>query len=151
MRETYTSAAAGKKAAKDRIDYLKARSANNLHAAGRLMFDEDCVNGMRLCVLGSDACSDAFSEACTQYKGPDGVREWALERAQFGVLGSLSKTFMTFCDARRLEECGFKVAFTKDCRAASSALGLGPVRQTNVCVSVPFASLRVPLEFLSVL
>ena len=113
--EKYDAIAKGTANAKRRINYLKNKCQNNLHASGKLLCDSDIVLGIRLTVLGSDAFSEEYSRS-TQTAGQAKCHEWFLDRAYFGCLVALKQMFATLQSPQQLERAGIDVTFTQDRR-----------------------------------
>ena len=112
--EAAKSLSAGAKAAKRRLEYVKSRCCNNLHACARLMNDAEVQIGMRLAVLGSAPFAKEWRKSCVDYKGPSGNRAWMLSRSRGAVLNSLKELYRTFYDYRALEHAGMTVTVSQD-------------------------------------
>lgn len=108
------SAAKAAQSAKQKVDSLKARCANTMHATCRLMWDQDIITGIRLTVLATDPYAFERTDVCRDYKGQDGALDFFASRANYGVLPTIIASLGTTQQLDKLEYCGLTVSATQD-------------------------------------
>jgi hypothetical protein len=109
------SAAQGDRSARAKVENLRGRCTNNMHAAAKLLADKDVSDGLRMVCLATDPIADDNTAISRTYKGEQGSRDFHFDRSLFGVLSSLKSVLATFRNLLALERAGIQSSFMQDC------------------------------------
>jgi hypothetical protein len=99
--------------AKARLESIKSKCANHLHAAAQLLCDPDFSQGVRILALGTRAEYTSFSEARKMLKGVEPTRKFMQAQSQSAWLKTALATFRCHENLFELSRAGFRVEFPK--------------------------------------
>lgn len=131
--------------AKSRLQALRDRTVNTLHAATRLMCDRALLQDSRIMFLVLRAGQQEYRKLCEDLKGPESVRQRFLAWARGEWIEDLKKVFDNCNDMGALRRCGFVSSFGSADLKGKEIGSAAVVFQDHLAG----AMLRLTLEWLS--